>query len=688
MDRNTGNNSQPPGDSTGSNARNDAIGDSNGNPDQNVNSTTPAPNTNNNGGTQDITVSIQYSFPLPFTLGNPHTPANAGENPNLAQNPTGPDPSTDAATTAADGASASPASASMAPDGTGPANQDSAPQMRARTIPNAALILSFRDVPNSTPRSTLENIITIATELTMRRFNDFAGHPKGISREQFEELPVLKLCELTEEQLDTGCAICFETYVEEPDIEPLEKIKEARSEEDDTVSAGIKEKKRRIVRDSETTIPTPGTGVTTGGHAAASSVTATQRTPVVDGEHQTVHRDDQNTSTEENPQTSNTNGQESLWGGNPNNQESSPEEEQPTYLHSPTKLPCGHIFGRDCIFKWSHLENSCPLCRKAIVVIDRNDASQNNPLNEANREHLFDPAIFQRLGDMLYNQNQTNGPAAPGGDANANNETTAENDANGAGTNTNNTTPGTPQNPGVTAPLFGGGPSIIFIRPNFLRTGGPVAENSERTAGSANGDGRVASDPQRSIDPSTSSSVGDTTATGETGGNGAQAEQSPYDRFRRIFQSFFQGVEYAREDEAEDRRASQPVGEYGSSDQPGTAEASHDTNGPFRLGNNFTRMFMRGGLNNNNETLFNSGVASQRNGDGSVSTYHLGANDVFHANDANSPNVPLQAATDSRGTRTNSGLENRDQPRSNDDEGHGVENNNQEHLQDRDSTEQ
>ena len=37
----------------------------------------------------------------------------------------------------------------------------------------------------------------------------------------------------------------------------------------------------------------------------------------------------------------------------------------------PVKLMCGHVFGRDCIARWLHENDSCPKCRAHILPITR-----------------------------------------------------------------------------------------------------------------------------------------------------------------------------------------------------------------------------------------------------------------------------------------------------------------------------
>ena len=86
------------------------------------------------------------------------------------------------------------------------------PNVLPQQLPGA-FILSFRDVPNTTSQNRLQSIITMATELAAQRFRSMIDRPKGISKEQFEKLPVLTLDDLKKNGSDLQCSICFEPYV-------------------------------------------------------------------------------------------------------------------------------------------------------------------------------------------------------------------------------------------------------------------------------------------------------------------------------------------------------------------------------------------------------------------------------------------------------------------------------------------
>lgn len=289
-----------------------------GRPDDAENPPTPVGEPGNGDRpTRSITVSIQYSYFNPTGLAN----LNAQQNENGA--------------------------------GTG--------EISPVNRPDGALILSFRDVPTSTPQERLESIISIAAELAMRRFSDMMSQPKGITKEQFEQLPSLKVRDLSERQ-NAVCSICYDAYEDE-----LSNIFKRTREDDLDGRDGLQKKQR-----SESPVVVP------------AQEAATQQ------------------------------------GGNAD--QSSNEAEASTYKHSPLELPCGHIFGKECVFKWSQLENSCPLCRHKIVENAPGQSAEAADGAAANQN----AEAFERIRQALYNSSppdqQAEGSNGPADTANGGNE--------------------------------------------------------------------------------------------------------------------------------------------------------------------------------------------------------------------------------------------------------------------------
>lgn len=121
-----------------------------------------------NGGaeqTRNITVSIQYSYFTPERLAHL---SNISNNDNNENN--------------------SAASGSTIANGTGPSFGIG----NGGHQPDGALVLSFRDVPASTPQDRLNSFISVAAQLAMERFNRLLNRPKGISKDEFDKLPFCK----------------------------------------------------------------------------------------------------------------------------------------------------------------------------------------------------------------------------------------------------------------------------------------------------------------------------------------------------------------------------------------------------------------------------------------------------------------------------------------------------------------
>lgn len=278
----------------------------------------PTPSNDSDGAatqrsTRNITVSIQYSYFTPDRFANLNTTNTNGSSTDISN-----------------------------ANNSGTGNNTDTP---SSTRPDGALVLSFREVPISTPQERLESIISIAAELAMRRFSDMISQPKGITKQQFALLPVLKSSELIGEH-QSVCSICYEKY----DDEMCKQLKRTR---DNEVIAGLDSVKKQR---SESPMVASNVG-NQGSNEYLQTEEHAEHVPPV-----------------------------------------STEDESASYIHSAVKLPCDHIFGRECLYKWSQLENSCPLCRKKIVEsTPEQQSASDNGAADTNAD------AFERIGQLLYN---------------------------------------------------------------------------------------------------------------------------------------------------------------------------------------------------------------------------------------------------------------------------------------------
>lgn len=446
---------------SGSNPLNNTSGDSGNNPpssnqdssnnDQNNNNTNSSTNNSTTPEGNGITVSIQYTYlPLDGTNGTPQqqtVPLPFGAPTNNT---------TPGATTG------QPAVGTNVPGNVAPGTLPT---------PAGAFVLSFRDIPSTTPQSRLESIIAITAELAMRRFHEMHSRPKGIPEEEFKKLPVLTLEQV--KKLNNGkeseCSICYEPYVEEPKQEPKDDTenkdkKRERSEDSDTDATEQinRIKRQRINAENNNSTLTP-----------ASSV------PTSAGNERTLEQQASTESTNENS--------------------AADDDEHPKYLHSPVELPCHHIFGRECIYKWSRNENSCPLCRHRIAELTE---AQNEQQNEFNNNATMQE--FERIRNMLYNPSET----AEAGASNGTNP--------GANTTTPSSTTGTNEPPraGTEFNIPNGNPNIIFISPNDWNS---ISNRAARTGTSGPTTATASTTTSTGQPPVTNSGTASTTTSSPAG---------------------------------------------------------------------------------------------------------------------------------------------------------------------------
>lgn len=638
------NEGQPP--SNGSN-----LNQNNNNVNANTNSTNGTATSNSTGTNtstgNNITVSIEYMYENP----NGNVATNSGSGTPVTGTSAAVNTDTTAgANTAAGGA--------QIPGGRTP-------------FPPGVVFLQFRDIPEGNSQERLQTIMSIASELAVRRMVDISAlrFNKGISKEDFESLPVIPIKALDTTVRDEGCSICYEPFVD-----PKSESKKRSRGEDDEEKKKQEESNKR---------PTPDTGV------GATTRTSSVETAMVPGSTTITATAETLPATPNSRDTTSSNSNENASNSNSNNTTPNDEEINPSYDHSAVEVPCKHVFGRECLFKWCKLENTCPLCRHVIAE------SNNTPMHvDPQQAASTTNAAFQRIHDLLYNSynaaaNDSNSPLSGAAtealrDLNNIGNNAAANDSNipssdtaveavrnlsnhfrdDTTANTNTTSPATPLPSNTPVPTSVPGSAVL----SPTATAGTTTANATvpplRTSNiifitpqwytPPNGE------PANAENPSTNNGTGEiSTSTPAV----PSAERSPYERFRDAIGSYFDDL--TRHDNANNNSGSlTPTPGTNSSAAPSTAASAPATPHATRnldllaMGNSIRnsllqRRNMTANANGGAPTLFNSGVASYRNPSGNVSTYHLGAHEVFHASN-NSSNTGSSDSTTETTTVTTS----------------------------------
>ncbi|CAI1827079.1 hypothetical protein SEUBUCD646_0B02680 [Saccharomyces eubayanus] len=595
-------------------------GDSNGNglpPNTNAAST---PLNNGTEQTRNITVSIQYSY---------FTPERLAQLSNTSNNENSGSSTTTSSNTISNGAGPS--------FGIGNGGHQ----------PDGALVLSFRDVPASTPQDRLNSFISVAAQLAMERFNRLLNRPKGITKEEFDKLPVLKVADLPETE-GPACSICYEEYEEEDKISKTKRKRESKDNEEE--SGNIKKQK-----DNQ------------GGSFVGRTGTADESTAISDNGSNSNAATINSSSTPLEPNQPHT---------------ANDEETNPSYKHSPIRLPCGHVFGRECLYKWSRLENSCPLCRHKI------SESAGVPVQQDTDEVAANEAAFERIRRVLYD------PAA---------------ESNNDGTNTETTNP-TVNPSNTTAPTIGNansGEQILsrtgfFLMPQNGQTlHNPVhvpSNNSDRnisngtnsaapnlpsnaTALNNNQNPRWVPIPLtlfqfHSPNPSDHPTDSTTTSSADANDTGADATSSQHNRLRAVLDHIFNVAQGGSSDSsdtaASTTQTSQNQGTNGTTSS-GAPHGSSFLENISRLTGHFRNSSSDNHSSTNNRSgqeehaatssddrsnLFSSGVASYRNQNGDVTTVEL--NDSSASTNGN-PSQDQESNSSNTTTQNNAPNDNNEQ---------------------------
>lgn len=227
------------------------------------------------------------------------------------------------------------------------------------------------------------SVMSIIATMVMRRFVNVLNTPRGIAKEEFEKLPVLKKSDLN--GTESICSICYEEYddeaqEQEQDESSCNSSKRPRSSDSEYhhKSDNTSKRRRHTSQDRDSPIPDHSNV-----HSPAQTNSESHEN---DTNEQTTIRNEESTINVD------LNADDTDYPNNENN-----EDINPTYNHTPVKLACGHTFGRQCLFRWSQQQNSCPLCRQKI--------SETTESNMTSQENAGLPRIFFLRRDPIPEPN-------------------------------------------------------------------------------------------------------------------------------------------------------------------------------------------------------------------------------------------------------------------------------------------
>lgn len=194
------------------------------------------------------------------------------------------------------------------------------------TLPNSS---SNRD-----PR-VIQEFIRLATQMAYSTIMQGLNKEKGITIEKFNSFP---LNDIKGEELDS-CSICFEKY------EELNKkkrsISTSSSSDEEKEEINLQTLKKRKTESNQTVHPELSPSILTVPESATTTeTTSTSEIPAT--EHGSTR-----TTTKREPKFL--------------------SEFKGTFSHVAVKMPCGHLFGKSCLFEWLKNHTTCPLCRCSVA---------------------------------------------------------------------------------------------------------------------------------------------------------------------------------------------------------------------------------------------------------------------------------------------------------------------------------
>lgn len=207
---------------------------------------------------------------------------------------------------------------------------------------SGSLVMTLPNNSSNRDPRIIQEFIRLATQMAYSTIVN--GIHKGTTIDKFDSFEVKSLEELTDQS--KVCSICFEDYKSTADI-PNNKKRPVDNDIEQKEDNALPKKRKLNVNNSE---------------ADGTSISSTL----------------QGTSTA----STNANSARPKYLS----------EFTGTFEHFPVQMPCGHIFGRSCLFEWLKNHSTCPLCRDSVSETNndstgnlQNDNMPNNLIRMLNR---------------------------------------------------------------------------------------------------------------------------------------------------------------------------------------------------------------------------------------------------------------------------------------------------------------
>lgn len=251
--------------------------------------------------------------------------------------------------------------------------------------PNRAgsLIMSLPNNSSNRDPLVIQEFIRLATHMAYTSIVNGLNKEKGITLKKFNSFPHAEKDELELSEL-TNCSICFENF---------DKKREYEEEERPA-------KRRKLNKQDESLSTTQGVQ---GPHHICDD-------PAVErdvSQTQEAENDSTEPQREVFPGLNETSQAAPLGNSTPGSTESSAQDDRKlladyttNFDHRAIKMPCGHIFGKDCLFHWLKQHTTCPLCRASVAEPETADSNANSSIS------MFD--VPSNITNLNVNTN-TNG---------------------------------------------------------------------------------------------------------------------------------------------------------------------------------------------------------------------------------------------------------------------------------------